>query len=121
MLVSCTAEPKKCAREGCKNTVGMVPYRIFGAPDEYCSQACVSIVFEQGRKSTRTRKKKGGKSMEVPAEDFGDSGVVRHSCDVCGKPLGIHPDGTATVAWKGRYGEYCSNKCLSKGEREREF
>ena len=55
--------------------------------------------------------------MQVSAQDFGQSGVVRHQCDRCHKPLGIQPDGTAALAWKGRYGTYCSNKCLKIQEK----
>ena len=102
---------RECARMECHNLVHpLAVYRIAGETEEYCSRTCVDIAFEQGRK-TRKRKEK---EMQVPAQDFGASGVVRHQCDNprCQKPLGVMPDGTAALAWKGRSGVYCSNRCL---------
>lgn len=52
--------------------------------------------------------------MKRPAEDFGNSGVVRHFCDNpnCEKPI--------TLRWQGKRGEYCSNRCLNLTESEGE-
>jgi hypothetical protein len=49
--------------------------------------------------------------MKKEIAEFGDAAIVRHYCDRkgCGKPV--------TLLWKGRDGEYCSNKCLKLAER----
>ena len=102
---------RECARMECHNLVHpLAVYRIAGETEEYCSRTCVDIAFEQGRKARKRKEKE----MQVPAQDFGASGVVRHQCDNprCQKPLGVMPDGTAALAWKGRSGVYCSNRCL---------
>lgn len=46
--------------------------------------------------------------MKVPSETFPGAGLQRHVCDKCGKPI--------VIAWTGRDGEYCSNKCLKEAE-----
>lgn len=48
--------------------------------------------------------------VEVPAEDFGEAGVTRTRCDKCRKPV--------VLAWKGRYGVYCSNNCLKTEDQQ---
>jgi hypothetical protein len=115
-------EPKACARPECPRSVGAVAFKIYQKDEEYCSRECVDQVLYDAKRAAR---RKGGKSqdqqedaMKIPAEDFGAAGVVRHACDNpdCGKPLGILPDGTVTLAWKGQYGEYCSNDCLNQIE-----
>ena len=114
--------PKACARPECPRSVGAVAFKIYQKDEEYCSRECVDQVLYDAKRATR---RKGGKhqdqqeeAMKIPAEDFGSAGVVRHACDNpnCGQPLGIQPDGTVTLAWKGRYGEYCSNECLNEIE-----
>lgn len=50
--------------------------------------------------------------MQSPATDFGNAGVVRFSCDACGRPLRImyrSEDG----------GEFCSKQCLDNPESKK--
>lgn len=125
-----------CALPGCTNPIipGRAPYKLGGHPGEYCARGCVQIAFElmkQGRKFAKAQPEKvdyvkedekqeaaesrassareGG--VQVKAEEFGGAGVYRSYCDnpACGGPI--------TVSWRGRRGEYCSNKCL-KTEKE---
>lgn len=102
-----------CARPGCDNRIPVfTPYQVFGQQELYCSKPCVEWALDELKK----RKKKSARSeaedpMLQPAEDFGDAGIVRRFCDnpECQRPI--------TLCWKGRNGEYCSNKCL-KTEKE---
>jgi len=99
-----------CARPGCGRYVPTVPFQVFGQPAKYCSRECCSWALEQHRKRQRKLKESNEsnekESMQKIAEDFGDAGIVRRFCDnpACGRPI--------TLCWKGRDGEYCSNKCL---------
>lgn len=48
--------------------------------------------------------------LEVTSDTFPGAGLKRHVCDneACRKPI--------VIAWQGRDGEYCSNKCLKLKE-----
>src|ERR1017187_7085615 len=107
-----------CALSGCGKPVGVVPYRMLGKPEEFCSKGCVDQAWGHRLKKSKPAPQPEPEtepeepSMEVPADDFGDAGVVRHFCDrpECRKPIAL--------SWKGRYGSYCSNTCLKISEKE---
>ncbi len=125
-----------CALPGCVNPIipGKVPYKLGGYTSEYCSRGCVTIAFELLRKQKKFAKAQPEtvdyvkqderqeaaearaspaqeNTVQVKAEEFGGAAVYRRHCDnpACRGPI--------TVSWKGRRGEYCSNKCL-KTEKE---
>lgn len=118
-----------CALPECHEPIipGRTPFRLGGESGEYCSRGCVTIAFElmrKGKKFAKAQPEKIGyikqdeaeeiaqeKTVKVKAEEFGGAEVFRRYCDnpACKGPV--------TVLWKGRRGEYCSNKCL-KTEKE---
>ena len=132
---------KACSMQGCPNAVGAVPYKLFKSDLEFCSRKCINdfVDAKDGKKGSSVReccvcghlvrldgamRTRDGRvyhaacelpaeeeKMEVPAEDFGTSGITRKFCDRrgCGKQV--------TLCWKGRSGEYCSNQCLKISEK----
>lgn len=90
----------------------VIAYCLFDHHEEYCSRKCM----DEAAIIPPTKK---ARHMQVPAKDFGTSGVVRHQCDnpKCQRPLGRLPDGTTALSWKGRSGIYCSNRCLKRMEK----
>ena len=97
---------KRCGT--CGGPVGVPPYIISGdfSGTQFCSRKCVDVGFENLKKGAKRHKKDS--HMEVPATDFGEAGVTRQLCDKCQQPVAL--------AWRGRYGTYCSNKCLKEAE-----
>ena len=110
----------KCALPGCANFVGVHPRIIMGdSRTQYCSDACASIAWEDRKKRKRpasaSAEEGAQETMERPAPEFGDSGVVRKFCDRdgCRNPV--------LLSWRGRNGEYCSNACYKLNEEENEM
>jgi len=126
-----TTTIRTCARKECGKPV-RTAYRIAGVDNvEYCSRGCLDIAFNEFIKGRRKASQKSGDTdielaedalpepdhesdSETIAKEFGNASIVRHICDRpgCGKPV--------TLNWKGRNGEYCSNKCLKLAERQGE-
>ena len=133
---------RACAWNGCSKPV-RTPFTIAGLPNvQYCSKPCLEAgfaAFIKGRREEiraareqRTNSapelaeevvppepddlpdSKGSTVAEVIAKEFGSAAVLRHLCDrdQCRKPV--------TLGWKGRDGEYCSNKCFKLAEKEGE-
>jgi len=133
---------KACAMQGCPNSVGAVPYKLFKHDAEFCSRRCINdfVDARDGKKGSSSRecatcgalvrldaamRTRDGRvyhqtcasplaedpMMNIPAPDFGPSGVTRKVCDrrACGNPINL--------CWKGRSGEYCSNQCLKIAEK----
>lgn len=102
----------KCSLDGCPNRVGAVPYTILGNVEKlFCSQKCASLAWDGRKKrSASAAAEESEETMNVPAEDFGDAGVVRKICDRNGCQHAV------TLRWMGRYGEYCSNACMKLAE-----
>lgn len=86
----------------------MAPFILPSIPGaEFCSHSCVDTVVAA---INTERKKKGSGDVQRVLEEFAGSGIVRHFCDRCGKPI--------TLRWPGEganRGEYCSAACAGEG------
>ena len=107
-----------CALPGCSLEIGTKPYKLGSYPGLYCSNDCVNDAFMRKKagkvfaKDPKETKKEEETSVQLPAEDFGESGVIRRFCDdpTCHRPV--------TLEWRSRSGKvYCSNECLKRSEK----
>ncbi len=106
-----TPARKICDLAGCGNDIE-TPHTVLGDPDHrYCSTECAKQAWREARRRKPAREPTT--VMEQPAEDFGDSGVVRKFCDDpdCRKPV--------LLEWRGRNGVYHSLACLKRIERDK--
>ena len=107
------SEPKICALPNCGKAIrlGSQVYVLAGYLGvEYCSRSCVEQAYNEWKAKTAPKEES---KVDRLAEEFGDAGVIRRFCDRCQSPI--------TLAWKGRYGEYCSLVCrdlAEKGEQQ---
>ncbi len=99
-LYSITGATKLCC---CGKPVNMPPWRIAGVDYDFCSRACRKPYLDAFLKGKKIDMGK------VTSIHFGGAPVGEHNCDNCGLPI--------IMAWRGRDGEYCSNKCLESKER----
>ena len=102
--------PAVCALAGCYNVVRPdQEHTVRGRDEKYCSHECAVRALE-----LMTAKGRKGKMPHVPAEDFGNAGVIRRYCDrkSCGRPI--------LLCWKTEENdnEYCSNTCLKLARKE---
>jgi Protein of unknown function (DUF3489) len=111
-----------CVLPGCGSEFEESDGYIFGRhPGKYCSNDCVNEAFmlkKDGKEFALPQKeikKTEDKNVQLPADDFGESGVVRRFCDkpTCRRPV--------TLEWRSRSGKiYCSNECLKTEKPEKE-